>query len=188
MDRATLEHEMTREELQVCAHHTCQWWNAVFVQARRFCEEFDNQQGVEPWTDEGAKRIFVPERMFLITAIFHAIEGLRKLDIELRRGNDDTFQDVLHRVFAVVSWDDIKELRHMNEHSLSYLVNEGHDQNKFVRTYANNEKEIQLPAVWTFLNGDMDMFLLGNVPIDKLLSIMKEQTPKVKKKLEEICY
>lgn len=183
-----MESQMTNDQLRIYVYHTCQWWNAVFVQGRRFLDAFEKEQGVDPWTEEGQTRIFVPERMFFISAIFHAIEGLEKLDLELRRTNDYTFSTVLEKIRSVVPWEDIKALRNMNEHSASYLVNEGFKQNEFIRTYRKDEHKVQIPANWTYLNGNNDTFLLGNVPVDKLIAVMKEQNDVVRNKAKEIFY
>ena len=65
--------------------------------------------------------MLVVERMFLITAIYHAIEDLRKLGIEMQRRNDNSLQPVLESIQAVASFEDIKNMRDMNEHGLDYL-------------------------------------------------------------------
>ena len=72
------EKEMTSTQRFLLAHQTCQWWNAVFVQAARFFNALEKDHGGEPWDKGNEKDVFIAERAFLIIAIYHAI----CLDIE----------------------------------------------------------------------------------------------------------
>ncbi len=188
MHKNVEDHELSRGQLCYLAHHTCQWWNAVFIQAKRFITVFEQNCGSEPWDADGDEMAFLPERMFLITAINHALEYTQKLNIELQRSQNFTLQNVLDEVFSSISKEDIKNLRDMNEHSLDYLVGEGHHQNQFISRVEKENIRIETSAAVTFLHGDVKLFLLGNVPIDKLLLIMKKQQPIVKEITREIFY
>ena len=76
------EKEMTSTQRFLLAYQTCQWWNAVFIQAKRFFDVLDESHGGTPWDQGDANSMFVAERMFLIMAVYHAIEDLEKLDTE----------------------------------------------------------------------------------------------------------
>lgn len=180
------ESEMTSTQLFILSMQTCQWWNAVFVQAKRFFEVLEINHGGTPWDEGDANSMFVAERMFLITALHHAIENLQKLNVELQRKNDNTFQPVLDAIELVAPLEDIKNLRDMNEHGLDYLVDKGRKQDDYRKTVEKGDYRIHTTAAWTHVYGDAELILLGNVEIDKLLLVMKEQLPIVKAKTKEI--
>ena len=178
--------QMTSTQLFILSMQTCQWWNAVFIQAKRFFDILESDHGGTPWDEGNSNSMFVAERMFLITALHHAIENLQKLNIELQRNNDATFQAVLGAIEAVASLQDVKNLRDMNEHGLDYLVDKGRKQNDYRKTVEKGEYKIHTTAAWTHVNGDANLILLGNVEIDKLLLVMKEHHSIVKSKTKEI--
>ncbi len=178
--------EMTSTQRYLLAHLTCQWWNAVFVQAKRFFNVLEKDEGGMPWDPENDNNIFIAERVFLIMAISHAIEDLEKLDYECQREGDISLQPVLQAIEASAPLHDIKNLRDMNEHSLDYLVEEGRKQNEFNSTVEKNGYRILTTASWTHVHGDANVILLGNVEIDKLLFTMKEQLPFVREKTKEL--
>lgn len=178
--------QMTSTQLFILSMQTCQWWNAVFIQAKRFFDILESNHGGTPWDEGNANSMFVAERMFLITALHHAIENLQKLNIELQRNNDATFQTILDAIEAVASLEDIKNLRDMNEHGLDYLVDKGRKQDDYRKTVEKGEYKIHTTAAWTHVHGDANLILLGNVEIDKLLLVMREHHSIVKSKTKEI--
>ncbi len=188
MHRNIKESEMTSTQLFILSMQTCQWWNAVFVQAKRFFEVLESLHGGTPWDEGDSNSMFIADRMFLITAIYHAIEDLQKLDIELQRTHDISLQKVLQTIENVAALEDIKNLRDMNVHSLDYLVNKGKKQEQFHSTVKRNDYAILTTATWTHVHGDAKMILLGNVHIDELLLVMKKQLPIVRNKTKEIFY
>ena len=186
MHKKVKEAEMTSTQLSILSMQTCQWWNAVFIQAKKFLEVLENDHGGTPWDEGDANSMFVAERMFLITALHHAIENLQKLNIELQRNNDCTFQTVLDAIERVAPLEDIKNLRDMNEHGLDYLVDKGRKQEDFRKTVKKGDYEIHTTAAWTHVHGDAKVILLGTVAIDSLLLAMKEHHSIVKVKTKEI--
>ena len=182
------ELELTDWQLDQLAHHTCQWWNAVFSQAKRFIDALETDHGGEPWDESNSNNMFVAERIFFITAIHHAIEYLQKLNIELYRVGDQSLQHVLEAIENVAPLQDILSLQNMNEHGLEYLLGKGRKQSEFISTAKAGDRTIKIPANMTFIHGDAQVFLLGNIPIDKLLFVMKEQLPVVRSKTKEIFY
>ena len=186
MHKNVKETKMNETQLFILSMQTCQWWNAVFVQAKRFFEVLEINHGGTPWDESEDNSMFVVERMFLITALHHAIENLQKLNIELQRKNDNTFQPVLDAIELVAPLEDIKNLRDMNEHGLDYLVDRGRKQDDYRKTVEKGDYRIHTTAAWTHVHGDAKVILLGNVEIDTLLLVMKEQLPIVKAKTKEI--
>ena len=180
------KHEMNSTQLFTLSVQTCQWWNAVIVQAKRFFAALNNNHGGTPWEEDDSNSIFVADRMFLIVAIFHAIENLQKLDIELQRDNDCSMSQVLNAINDVAPLEDIKNLRDMNIHGLDYLVEKGRRQDLFRTTVNEGEYAVQTTAAWTFIHGDSKVILIGNVRIDKLLLVMKEQLPIVQEKTKAV--
>lgn len=177
---------MTSTQRFLLAYQTCQWWNAVFIQAKRFIDVLDESNGKEPWGSGGETSAFLAERAFLIMAIHHAIEDLEKLDIECQREGDASLQSVFQAIETVALLEDIKNLRDMNEHNLDYLLEKGKHQDLFRSVVEKNGYKIHTTAAWTIVHGDAKAMLLGTVEIDKLLLVMKEQLPFVRKKTKEI--
>lgn len=180
------EKKMTSTQRFLLAYQTCQWWNAVFIQAKRFVDVLDNGNGEEPWESGGETSAFLAERTFLIMAIHHAIEDLEKLDFECQREGDASLQSVLQAIETVASLEDIKNLRDMNEHNLDYLLEKGKYQDLFRSVVEKNGYTIHTTAAWTIVHGDAKTMLLGNVEIDKLLLVMKNQLPFVREKMKEV--
>lgn len=178
--------KLNGEQLLHLSYQTCQWWNAVFVQARRFFDASNASHGGTPWDKEDGESMLIAERMFFITAIYHAIEDLRKLGIELQRRNDSSLQPVLDSIQAVASFEDIKNMRDMNEHGLDYLVGKGQKPDQYQLTVHRGHYKITTTPAWTFINGKEGIILFGNVEIIKLLSTMREQLPLVHEKTKEI--
>ena len=179
------KHQMTGDELFWLAYRTCQWWNAVIIQAKRFLDVLSDDHGGIPWNND-KNCMFVAERMFLITAVYHAIVNLQKLNIELKRDSDTSMEIVLDELEKIVSFEKIKNLRDMNEHDLDDLVKKGQKQQDFLSSVEKNGVNIITSAAWTHVYNDEEMILLGNVEIDKLLLVMKNQLPFVSNKTKEI--
>ena len=178
--------EMTSTQRFLLAYQTCQWWNAVFVQAKRFFDVLEKSHGGTPWDEGDANSMFVADRVFLIMAIYHAIEDLEKLDYECQREGDDSFQTVLQAIKKAAPLKDIKNLRDMNEHHLDYLLDKGRKQDLFQSIVEKNGYAIHTTAAWTIIHGDAETMLLGTVEIDKLLQVMKEQFPFVQEKTKAL--
>lgn len=155
------------------------------IQAKRFLDVLEDDHGGDPWNNE-KNSMFIAERVFLITAIFHAIEDLEKLDLELQRTGDNSLHLVIEAIEKVAPLVDIKNLRDMNVHNLDYLMDEGRKQDQFRSTVTKGEFAIHTTAAWTIVHGDAKIMLLGNVEIDKLLATMKEQLSFVQAKTKEI--
>ena len=119
-------------------------------------------------------------------AVHHAIEYLQKLNIEMQREGDMTFQSVLDNIEEVASLEAIKNLRDMNQHGLDYLANKGYKQAQYQSSVDKNGHKIPTTAAWTQVRGDVDAILLGNVEIDKLIRKMKELLPIVQEKTKEV--
>lgn len=185
MRKDVKEKEMTSTQRFLLSYQTCQWWNAVMIQAKRFLDVLEDDHGGAPWNNE-KNSMFIAERMFLITAIFHAIEDLEKLDLELQRTGDNSLHLVIESIEKVAPLVDIKNLRDMNVHNLDYLMDEGRKQDQFRSTVTKDEFAIYTTAAWTIVHGDAKIMLLGNVEIDKLLATMKEQLSFVQAKTKEI--
>ena len=155
--------EMTSTQRFLLAYQTCQWWNAVFVQAKRFFDVLEKSHGRTPWDEGDANSMFVADRVFLIMAIYHAIEDLEKLDYECQREGDDSFQTVLQAIKKAAPLKDIKNLRDMNEHHLDYLLDKGRKQDLFQSVVEKNGYAIHTTAAWTIIHGDAETMLLGTV-------------------------
>lgn len=186
MRRDVKQQMLNGEQLLLLSYQTCQWWNATFIQARRFFEVLDASHGGTPWDKDNGNSMFVAERMFFIAAIYHAIEDLQKLDIEMQRRTDYSLHSVIKAIEAVAPLEAIKNLRDMNEHGLDYLSGKGQKPKQYRSTVLKNNFKILTTAAWTHINGDAKTILLGNVEIDKLLFVMKDHLPFIREKTKEI--
>lgn len=186
MNKTVKDIPMTPNQLFILSLRAYQWWESVFVQAKRFFDALEKDSGGTPWDENSPHNLMVAERMFLITALHHVVEAVEKLNAELLRNNDDSLDNVIQAIDAVVPIQNIKDLRNMNEHSIEYLVEKGHKQDSFRTTIQTDHYNLLTTASWTIVLGDEQKVMIGNVPVDKLLVIMKEQTPIVRQKTKEI--
>lgn len=185
MHKDVRKHKMTDGELFWLSYRTYQWWNATIIQGKRFLNVLSDDHGGIPWNND-KNCMFVAERMFLITAVYHAIVNLQKLSIELQRNNDMSMEAILNNIEKVVTFDKIKNLRDMNEHDLDYLVKKGQKQQDFSSHFEKDGIKFTTTAAWTHVDNDAEMILLGNVEIDKLLLVMKKHLLEVSEKTKEI--
>lgn len=186
MQNSVKKQQLTNSQLNILSFQTCQWWNAVIIQAKRFLNALNSNKGGTPWEVDETNSVFVADRLFLVIAIHHAIEDLQKLNIELIRKNDKTLEQVLCSIDNAVSLQDITNLRDMNIHNLDYLAGKGFKQDIFKSEVDDGQHKIITTAAWTYSNGDTKSIYIGNVRLDSLLSIMQEQLPIVRKKTEQV--
>lgn len=185
MNKNIETHSLTHAQWSHLAYDTCQWWNAVFVQAERFFDVFQRHRWTEPWDNQ---EIFIPERMFFITAINHALEYTERFNMELQKKGDFSLQNVLEMIYSSNSPKDLKNLRNMNEHSLDYLLGEGNCQSQFHSEVKADNVRIRISAHHTFSDGKTRTLRFHNVDIIQLLVTMKEQQPVVREKAKSVFY
>lgn len=175
---------MTNQQLYMLALQSGQWYNAVLEQAHRFLDAFDSTHGQFPWDDDPG--IYPAEKVFLITAINHAIRHLERLDYELKKRGDTSFDHLLSLIASVEERKQIKEWRNMNEHDIEYLAGEGRNQQNFISVVEKNGQHFRIDAFSTFLHGGIGVFTIGNIEINKLLLNFKENRSEILKKVEEV--
>lgn len=175
---------MTNYQLYMLAHQSGQWYNAVLKQGKRFLDAFDATHGQFPWDDES--HMFLAEKVFLITAINHAIRHLERLDYELKKRGDISFDHLLSLIASEEERKRIKEWRNMNEHDIDYLAGEGRNQKGFISVVEKNGHHFGIDAFSTFVHGGIGVFMIGNIEIDKLLLNFKENRKEILKKVEEV--
>ena len=132
--------------------------------------------------------MFLAEKTFLITAIHHAIQSMNRLNDELKSRGDMSFEPVLNTIATEEEREIIRNWRNMNEHDLDYLTGKGRQQNKFVTTVKKESYQIETNAFTTFIHGDIGIFLLGGIEIDKLLMRFKESRAVIQEKVQEVFY
>ena len=47
---------MTNTQLFILSIQTCQWWNAVFIQAKRFMDDLKHNDGGTPWDEKNENK------------------------------------------------------------------------------------------------------------------------------------
>lgn len=172
------------QQLEILVCQCGQWYNSVLVQGRRFLDVFDTTHGQFPWDDEPS--IFLPEKMFLITAIHHAIQHLEKLNEELEERGDMSFRPFLEGIASKEERRKIKDWRNMNEHEIEYLIGEGRYPGKNISIVEKNGYKFKINANMTFLHGSIGIFLIGGIEIDKLLLKFKKNQPQMLEKLKNV--
>lgn len=68
-------HKMTDTELLMLAKQTCEWWNALFVQEKRFYDIINKDKGGTPWDENETQSLFMAERLFLIVSLYYIRQG-----------------------------------------------------------------------------------------------------------------
>ena len=180
---------MTARELAEIAVRTCQWTHIFQVQVKRFLEDFDRKgDGVFPWEGDDEMSLFAGDRIFMISAIQHVINGLDYMKSELRLRNESTEQieEILNHIAAEETRNNIKLLRNMNEHDIEYMAGNGRKQDQFVRQLKKNGIEYSINAHWTFIDGKNKVFLIGNIDVIALAKEVKKQSRNIDKLCSEL--
>lgn len=175
---------ITYQELEMLAFQSGQWYNSVIVQGRRFFDALTATHGQFPWKDD--KNIFLPEKMFLITAIYHTISFLKQLDKELQIRGDTSFHPFLEKIASTAEQDKIQKWRNLNEHALEYLVGNGKFPGEDIRTVNHGAYKFKIPATATFVHGDIGVFMIGDVSIGELLIRFAENQSAILQKIENV--
>lgn len=179
---------MTDAQLCYLALHTCQWCQAVIQQGRRFLNALEQSHGDEPWDENEQSSMFLADKVFLITAINHAIVNLERFDYELEQRNDLSFHTILEAIGTQEERRKIKKWRNMNEHDLDYLTGYGNEQDRFTSKVNKEPYQFETNAFATFIHGDSKLFLIGDIEIDKLLMKFKDNLPPIQGKTKEVFY
>ena len=181
-----MKKELTNTEIALLACHTCQWYQATLMQAKRFIDSLEKIHGDMPWDEGECSSIFHADRMFLIVAIKHSIKHLSNLNSQLQMRADYSCQELLEIFGTSKERRKILDLRDMNEHNIEYVEGIGHKQSKFGAVVRKNDYCIPTNAFYTIIHGDAKLFLLGDVEIDKLLLNMKDKLPFVRERTQAI--
>ena len=182
---------MIARELAEIAVRTCQWTHIFHVQVKRFLEDFDRKgEGICPWEGDDEVSLFVGDRMFMISAIQHVINGLDYMNRELYSRNESTeeIEGILKHIADNETRNNLKLLRNMNEHDIEYMAENGRKQDQFVRQLKKNGINYSINAHWTFVDGKNKVFLIGNVDVVALMESVKEQSKNIDKLCSEIFY
>ncbi len=177
---------MTARELAEVAVRTCQWVHIFRVQEKRFLDAFDkDRDGEYPWEGNDEVSLFVGDRIFMISAIHHVINGLDYLKKELNIRNESTkeIEAVLKEITGEEIRRDLKLLRNMNEHDIEYMTENGRKQDQLQRQFKKNGVTYSINAQWTFVDGEKEVFLIGNIDMIALASAVKNQI----KNIDKIC-
>lgn len=175
---------ITNQGLYMLAVQTGQWYNAVLIQWPRFFDAFNATHGQLPWDDE--PNTFLAEKMFLITAIHHAIQHLEKLNEKLEERGDFSFQPLLTHIATKEEQKQIQRWRNMNEHGMEYLVGEGRFSGENISTVQKGGYKFKIDAAMTLVHGGIGIFMIGSIEIDKLMLRFKDNQTEILKKLEEV--
>lgn len=175
---------ITDEQLEHLTFQSAQWYNSVLVQGKRFLDALDASHGQFPWDDKS--NIFIPEKMFFISAVSHTVCYLKQLDTELRERGDTSFHPFLEKLVSTAEQDKIKKWRNINEHSLEYLIGKGRFPGEELRTVENGAYKFKIHATTTFVNGDKKIFMIGDVDIYNLLIKFAENQSAILQKIRVI--
>jgi len=175
---------VTNNQLWQLALNTAHWCHAVTWQTKRFLDALDNSNARSPWDEPPS--FLVPERVFLITAIEHAIRNLRQLDLVMSERGDASLSPIIGAIVSEEGWEQVTLWRNMNEHDDAYIAGKGHKQDKFISTISKNGYHFKIDPFTIFLHGDADLFTIGNIEIVDLFLRFKEGWPKILEITERI--
>lgn len=186
--KRTEEKTMSNDQLCYLAIHTCQWCQAVIKQGWRFLDALEQTHGDVPWDEDEQSSMFLADKVFLITSINHAIINLERFDYELKQRDDSSFHTILEAIGTQEERIRIKKWRNMNEHDLDYLTGCGNEQDKFISKKTKRNYQFEINAFSTLIHGDVKLFLIGDIEIDKLLVKFKDNLQHIKEKTKEIYF
>ena len=180
------ENEMDNKTLALLAVRTDQWCHMFLIQAKRFLNAFDDDcSGTFPWQDSKGSSIYVGERLFLITALHHAIVNLNCMYKELKK-RDENVDDLKLIVDMIARKDmlrDILDLRNMNEHDIDYMTGNGRSQKRFFSIVEKNNYRYQTNAHMTVRIEKAQSFSIGNIQVPEIIKKFQLQMPEI----DNIC-
>lgn len=160
---------MTNKQLNYLAYHTIQWCQIVLKQGRRFLDALEQSHGDLPWEEENCS-MFLGDRVFFITAIYHAISNLERFNYELDCRNEcSSFGKILDAICTLEERKKIRIWRNMNEHDSDYLTEVGNNQDKFKSSIKKENYLFNTDAFTTIVHGGASVILVGDIDIGKLL-------------------
>lgn len=177
---------MSDKQISYLAQHTCQWCQAVLKQGIRFIDSLEMTHGDLPWEEDEHSSMFLADKVFLITAIHHAISNLERFNNELESRNDYSFKQILDAISNKEERKNIRAWRNMNEHDLDYLTGCGNKQEDFITTIEKENYRFVTDAFTTIIHGDASLFSIGNIDIGNLLKSFKNNMPHICEKTEEV--
>lgn len=175
---------VTNTQLWQLALNTAHWCHAVIWQAKRFLDALDDTNKGSPWDE--LPSFLVPEKVFLITAIEHAIRNLQRLNVAMTERGDVSLAPVIGAIVSEEEWERITLLRNMNEHDDAYIVGKGHKQDKFISTISKNGYHFRIDPFTIFAHGDAGLFTIGNIEIKNLVISFKQNWPKISEITEHV--
>ncbi|WP_373163808.1 hypothetical protein [Agathobaculum sp. Marseille-P7918] len=187
------EHGILKTEEQrigELALRTAQWWNASLWQFKRFLNAVEMpNEGNEPWDQNETSSLLRAESMFLITAIYQAINYLDLLQDKMQQHNDASLTDILSAVVTKAEQEQIRYWRNINEHERNYIQGKGTAQKKAKNPYAFlSDFFIGVTDHIIYINGHTKKFYLGRIQIDQLIARMMENHSVILQKTKEIFY
>lgn len=182
---------MTAREVATIAIRTCQWAHIFQIQVRRFWEDwYRESDGYYPWDGDDENSIFVGDRIFMISAIQHVIDGLVCLKDELlsRGESGEKIERILNNIVGGDIKNNLKLLRNMNEHDIQYISKKGRKRNQFESLVSKNQVNYYTNAHWTIEDRKNGNFFIGNIDLRALEDSVKEQIGNIDKMCSKICY
>lgn len=177
---------MNNQTLAVLALRTAQWCHMFLLQTKRFLDAMEvGTGGAFPWEDNDKSSIYIGDRLFLITALQHAIVNLNCMYEEMKK-REENVEDLKHIIDTIASEDmlrDIRDLRNMNEHDIDYMTGNGNSQERYLSIVEKNNYRYQTNAHWTVIIGAAQSFTIGKVQVEEIVKGFYQQMPHI----DNIC-
>lgn len=174
---------ISKAYVEELAARTCRWWNASLMQNKRFLEALSKKQTINPWQKKGAHDTAPIERYYLIMSIHQALDNLHRL-AEERREHCEAITEILEDIYSITSWDEINNLRNMNEH-IEYVLGKGNKQKEFGTSFLVGEERRLTTAAWTHID-ENGVIWLGNVNASALLMKMEKHHEDIRRITKQV--
>ena len=106
-----------------------------------------------------------------------------KKELNVRDESTKEIEAVLKEIAGEEIRRDLKLLRNMNEHDMEYMTENGRKQDQLQRQIKKNGVTYSINAQWTFVDGEKEVFFIGNIDMIELAKSVKKQT----KNIDKIC-
>lgn len=106
-----------------------------------------------------------------------------KKELNIRNESTKEIEAVLKEIAGEEIRRDLKLLRNMNEHDIEYMTENGRKQDQLQRQFRKNDITYSINAQWTFVDGEKEVFLIGNIDMIELAKSVKKQI----KNIDNIC-
>lgn len=170
----------TNNHIAQIAHDAAIWYKTTLLQYVRFKnarEQGYNDPFDLPWSED-TPYPFVPEKVFLLLAVNHALDCVNDLNIALLSKNDFRLDGAAKKLLDTQDFHNrIKKVRNANEHSVEYLLGNGWNKDEFVSTIHTELGDITTNAHWYIHIGE-DAYI-GDINVVDMMNHLRDNRDEI---------